>query len=141
MKWYFASRTRHQKNLRLIADYLKKQGEEVISDWIFANLPMPFEEHAKEVGEFAAQVIKKAIESDVFILVSDPAGTDMFVELGACLAHHSVSGTPSIYIIGKHSKRSAMQLHPSIIHCDHIKDVLEREGIEVQGFNIPSFKE
>ncbi len=60
----------------------------------------------------------KKIESeikkcDTFVLISDRAGTDMFVELGI-----ATSLKKKIYIVGKWNKRSLMHFHPSIKHVD-----------------------
>ena len=127
MKWYFASRVRHQEALKQVATFLQSQGQEFSSDWVFASSLKPYEDHIREAGELAAQVVSAIGESDVFVLISDPEGTDMFAELGIALAKNVKT-----YIVGEYGKRSVMQLHPSIVHAGKLKDIFEREGIETK---------
>lgn len=140
MKWYFASRTRHQENLRSVVTFLEDRGESVLSSWVKNELlPFDYQENLEATQAFSQEVVKALLETDIFILISDPEGTDMFVELGVCLAAHDLSGKNRIYIVGKHSKRSLMQLHPSIVHVTGLQEVLEEEGIDVSNFNVPEF--
>jgi len=70
------------------------------------------------------------LESDVFILLSDEAGTSMYVELGAAIAHRVEFGKPLIYVIGDYISRSMYFFHHTVIRLESIehviKDVQER---------------
>jgi hypothetical protein len=133
MKWYIASRVRHKERLIQIADILKSEGEVVTSDWIYHDFVKPYEKNLVTVQNFAEDVVKGITDSDIFILISDPEGTDMFIELGIALS----AGVRKLYIVGQHSKRSLMQLHPNITHVEKIQDILNKEGI---GCRIPELK-
>jgi len=85
------------------------------------------------------EVVDSLLDADIFVLISDPEGTDMFIELGVCLAKSTTSKNIKIYIVGEHSKRSLMHLHPSIIHMDNMTEIFDREGIDHQEFQLPDF--
>ena len=129
MKWYFASRVRHQENLKKVAEFLKLQNQEFLSDWVFAESLKPYHDNISEVSKLANTVVSAILESDIFVLISDPEGTDMFVELGIALASNA-----RIYIVGEHGKRSLMQLHPAIIHIEKLEDIFEKEEIDTNEF-------
>jgi hypothetical protein len=140
MKWYFASRVRHKEKMILISRFLDEKGEKLVSNWIYEASLKPYHKNIESVQRMASQVISSIMSTDIFVLVSDPEGTDMFIELGACLARISTSSKiPRIYIIGEHSKRSLMQLHPSINHLKNMKEVFKRENIDCGTFAVPDF--
>lgn len=133
MKWYFASRTRHQKALRKVVQFLEDKDEKVTSEWLHNEiLDVSYVDNLEETQSFAKEITSSLLETDVFVMISDAAGTDMFIELGVCLGLGKKT-----YIVGEHSKRSLMQLHPKIKHKNTIKDVLEAEGIACSDFVEP----
>ncbi|MFA6269881.1 MAG: hypothetical protein WC657_01560 [Candidatus Paceibacterota bacterium] len=138
MKWYFASRIRHREKLIDISEFLRNKGEIINSQWIYKESLKPYDQNISKVRSFSKEFIASLLDSDIFVLISDPEGTDMFIELGVCVAKNTLSNNIRIYIVGEHSKRSLMQLHPSIIHAHNLKEVFKLEKIEVTGFNIPS---
>ncbi len=125
MKWYLASRTRHQTTLRALADKLTEVGEEVLSEWLYVEKFNSFENNP-EVTAFSERIVEQVLEADIFVLISDSEGTDMFVELGIALSNSKAN---KIYIVGEDSKRSLMQLHPAVFHVQDIQEVLENEDI------------
>lgn len=134
MKWYFASRTRHQQALIAVADFLKSQGETVCAEWLYHDIPLPYSDHLEEVQPYATAVVSQIQQCDIFVLISDPAGTDMFVELGIALGAQK-----KIYIVGEHARRSLMQVHPDIMYTDTVQEVFTKEGIDCAGFIVPTF--
>lgn len=130
MKWYFASRVRHQEKLKKIAEFLKSHNQDFLSEWVFAESLKPYHENISEVSKLANAVVSAISESDIFILISDQEGTDMFVELGIALASNA-----RIYIVGEHGTRSLMQLHPRIIHTENLKKVFEQENIALDSMD------
>lgn len=134
MKWYFASRVRHTNDLIKLAQVLESHGEILEGKWIYGKSLKPYHENVEEVQKVGVENTQAILDSDVFVMISDPEGTDMFVELGIALgAHTSGNGIPRIYIIGEHSKRSLMQLHPAIIHCDTFEQVFQHENLQMLG--------
>lgn len=140
MKWYFASRTKHQQKLADLSRFLEAKGEVIKSTWVYITEPLlPYHEHVEKVQKIATDDISEVLESDVFVLISDPAGTDMFAELGAALAKNTSSPRSiRIYIVGEHAKRSLMQLHPAITHLHSLKEVFEKESIDCGEFDLSS---
>lgn len=130
---------RHRSKLIDVANFLKDKGEAVTSEWLYADSLKPYAENLNAVQVFTKELLKSLLECDIFVLISDPEGTDMFIELGACLAKKEITGDCRIYIIGKHSKRSAMQLHPSVKHIENFAELFKVEGIDYKNFNIPNF--
>ena len=82
MNWYVASRVRHKEYLREVSEKLKGLGETVTSDWLYQDSLKPYEENDVAVKALSESVVQAVLASDVFVLISDPEGTDMFVELG-----------------------------------------------------------
>lgn len=139
MKWYFASRIKHQPKVKQICDFLESKNETIVSKWIYKDSLKPYEENSSAVQSFSKEVVDSLLDCDIFVLISDPEGTDMFIELGICLAKNELSKNSKIYIIGEHSKRSLMQLHPSIVHLKNLEELFEIEEINYEGFSIPVF--
>ena len=140
MKWYFASRIRHQPKIVEVSKYLEGRGETIMSTWIHAGSLKPYAENLDKVQPFTKEVVNQLLETEIFTMISDPEGTDMFIELGICLAQKSLGKNVRLYIIGNHSKRSLMQLHPDINHVENIKELLEREKIDTANFINPVFE-
>jgi len=129
MKWYLASRTRHQKKLIKISRFLEDVGETVNSDWIYKGDMKPFLENLEMVQELAEHNTKKILDADVFIAFNDLDGTDLFSEFGVALGKKAKSNNIKIYIIGDKAKASLMQLYPGVIHVEKFSDILPKEGL------------
>jgi len=127
MKWYFASRTRHQESISKINKVLLNNGHSVVFDWTELGVLKPFEENVHSCKTIAEDISRSIPHADIFVLISDAAGTDMFVELGIAIAQWTEYKKTKIYVVGKHNKRSLMHFHPSIIHADSLKEVLNKE--------------
>ena len=52
----------------------------------------PFDEHLAEVQALAEHTIQMILDTDVFVVFNDPEGSDLFTELGVCLAKKSQGG-------------------------------------------------
>lgn len=140
MKWYFASRTRHREALIELEKGLKSQGQKVVSEWVHVYDLIPYAENLARTQETAEKVVHAINDADIFVLISDREGTDMFVELGAALAKYDRSpDSIRIYIVGDHNKRSLMQLHRAITHLSSMNEVLEKEGLNSE-FQMPEFE-
>lgn len=135
MKWYFASRVKHKQALVSLSEFLKSKGEIVLSEWVYKDSLKPYEENINAVQELSKEVVQSILQTDIFVLISDKEGTDMFVELGVALASQ-ITSSCKIYIIGQYSKRSLMQLHPNVRHVHSIKDLLIEEQIDSEGLDV-----
>jgi hypothetical protein len=101
----------------------------------------PFEENLEKVRAASAHCTEGILESDIFVLISDPEGTDMYAELGVALAENTrAHGRPRIYVVGEHGRRSVMQLHPAVTHVDALQAVFQKEGVTTDGVQMPEFE-
>ena len=130
---------KHRSKISDISKFLRKRGEMVISEWIYKDSLKPYEENISKIQPFSEEVVSSLLDTDIFVLISDPEGTDMFIELGVCLAKITLQKNIKIYIVGKYSKRSLMQLHPSITHVKNIEELFNYEKINLDGFKVPIF--
>lgn len=127
MKWYFASRRSQEDFVRSIIATLKKEGHEIVYDWTDLGSLKPYHENAEQCNKISYDISASLADVDVFVLISDAAGTDMFVELGIVIGYWMKSRKSRIYLVGEHNKRSLMHLHPAIIHMDSLQEVMEKE--------------
>ncbi len=73
------------------------------------------------------------------VLISDPEGIDMFVELGIAISNALESGKPKIYAVGDYNKRSLMHFHPKINHVNNLEEIFLEEGLNINDIKPPSF--
>ena len=125
MKWYIASRTKHSQTVANIIKKLEAEEHTVTFDWTGLPDLRPFEQHAEACRILSNQISSSILASDVFVLISDPEGTDMFIELGIAIAQHMKYQSPKIFVIGPHNKRSLMHFHPSIKHVENFDEIVE----------------
>ncbi len=119
MKFYFASRYRNKEKLLKAADLLIAKKHKVVSSWLHAGSFKPYENNREHSRKMAAKITREIKSCDVFVLLSDRAGTDMFIEFGLAVAFDK-----KIYVVGKWNKRSLMHFHPQIKHVDTIEEVI-----------------
>ncbi len=139
MKWYFAARTRHTETLKQLSSFLESKGETINSDWIYIGMLKPFSENVERVREVSVHCTEAVLSADIFVLISDPEGTDMYAELGMALGQWTTTKKPKIYTVGEHAERSVMQLHPAAVHVKTVGDVLRAEDVDLSGFTEPVF--
>lgn len=125
MRFYVASRFRLKEEIREIYEKIRKRGHEVVYDWTGENLIRPYGEHEEESKEIAIKSIEASESCDVFILISDSEGTDMYGELGAAI----VSKKPKIYVIGDFLDKSKLFFHPRVKRMKNLENVLEDLGL------------
>ena len=131
MKWYIASRFKHRDKVRSIIKSLENKGHTFVYDWTNIEDLSPFRENSERCKKIAEEISSALRDVDVFILISDSGGTDMFIELGIVISNWITKKNIRIYVVGKHNKRSLMQLHPAVIHVDSIKDVFSKEKLDI----------
>ena len=131
MKWYLASRTRHVNKINSIQKLLIKYGHQIEFDWTSLGSLRPFEKNYLKCKEISQKMSEAISNSDIFTLISDKEGTDMFIELGMAIKNYEIQGKPKIYLVGKYNKRSLMHFHHSIKHVKSIEEVLSKECPEL----------
>jgi hypothetical protein len=127
-KWYLASRTKHRNKVKSIIKMLRFLGDDVSYDWTQLQDLYPIFKHKELCNKIAGKISHAISKTDVFVLISDQAGTDMYVELGIAISSASRTKKPVIYAIGKQNKRSLMQNHPLIIHKETFDEILDEQN-------------
>lgn len=120
MKFYFASRFRNKEKLLSTAKILMQNKHKIVSSWLYTGSLKPYEENREHSRKMAAKIVKEIKSCDAFVLLSDRAGTDMFIEFGLAVAFGK-----KIFIIGKWNKRSLMHFHPQIKHIDSLVEFIK----------------
>jgi len=129
MKFYIASRFKLKDKVGDIYELLRSKGHETVTDWTKHKPVKPYKENSEFAEKYAAEDLRGVIGSDVFIIMSDDAGTGMHTELGAAIAENLRSGKPEIYVVGEHTSRSMFYFHPSVNKKENINQVLEELGV------------
>lgn len=135
MNWYLASRTRHQKTITDIVNLLKSKNHHVVYEWSKLDLLQPYNENSEKSSLVANEISTALSDVEVFVLISDEAGTDMFVELGIVIRQWMENNKIKIYIVGKFNDRSLMHFHPAIKRVNKLSDVFSIEYPELLNQN------
>lgn len=125
MKFYIASRYSKREYVNNIREMLNKKGHSMTFDWTKSDSFRPYgqnQENSKEVANKSLDGIKN---SDIFILLTDEGGTDMYVELGIALVNFINKGNPKIYVLGEHLEKSIFYFHPSVNLIKSIEEIKE----------------
>jgi hypothetical protein len=124
MKIYIAARFEKREEIRELHRMLEARGHEISGDWTTHRPIKPYEAHPELAEQYAVEDIDGVKKSDVFILLTDEAGTGMYVELGAALFSNSKTGKPKIYVVGG-SLTSVFHFHPAVNRRASIQAVLD----------------
>lgn len=131
MKWYFASRIRHKDNISRIIKLLQSQNHEVVYDWSKLGSLKPYKDNSHQASLIAEEISVALKNVDIFVLISDEFGTDMFIELGLVIGNWLDNKKIKIYAVGNFNNRSLMHFHPAIKQVDNLSDVFSLECPEL----------
>jgi hypothetical protein len=129
MKFYIAARVGAKEDVRKIIAFIKNKGHELHTDWTEHTPPRPYDKEPEISRKYAVEDLEAAADCDVFILVSDEAGTGMYTEFGVAIANNLIKGKPKVYVIGEHLSRSMFFFHPSVERKNNIEEVFEDLGL------------
>lgn len=124
MKIYIASRFDKRDEVKKLQKILIEKGHEIVGDWTDHEPIKPYDKNQDAAKEYAADDINGVKNSDIFIILSDKAGTGMYVELGAAIASKILIGKPEIYVVGDHNSRSMFYFHHAVKRTANIDDLL-----------------
>jgi hypothetical protein len=136
MKWYFATRRKYQNKLNGLIHVLSSNNQTVECDWTTLDDLMPYQENQGKCESYAQMIYRGIANADVFVMISDAGGTDMFIELGLALAQSEIHHKPRVYVVGAHNQRSLMHFHPLIKRMDSIWNVFKEENVNLPVENI-----
>jgi len=129
MRWYFASRTKHKEKIKAICKELISQSDEISYNWTLESPLIPYHENSRKSIDVAISISQAIEVTDIFVLLSDLGGTDMFIELGIAISNALEMGIPKIYVVGENNKRSLMHFHPKINHVNNLEELFFEEGL------------
>ncbi|MFT4311421.1 MAG: hypothetical protein ACMXX7_02235 [Candidatus Woesearchaeota archaeon] len=127
MKWYFASRIRHKESINEIVNFLKSQNQEIVYEWTKIGSLKPYKENSTKASLISKEISTSLKNVEIFVLIADKAGTDMFIELGIVLGRWLENKKIKIYVVGKFNDRSLMHFHPAIKRVNKLKEVFSIE--------------
>ncbi len=127
MRWYFASRMRHKDSITLIVDFLKSHNHIIVYEWSKGESLQPYATNSHKSSVVAKEITDSLQDVDVFVLIADASGTDMFIELGVVIGRYAQRAKPKIYAVGEFNDRSLMHFHPAITRVDTLREVFVKE--------------
>jgi len=123
MKFYIATRVlnEHNRNLAIkLKAFLEKAGHSNTFDWMnYKEDIKPYLKNVEKASVFAKRDIDAVIEADFFIIIADPDGRGMYVELGAAIASRK-----KIFIIGEPKDSSVFNFYPGIKWVSDKEEIL-----------------
>lgn len=125
MKIYIAARFDKKEEVRGLQKMLSEKGHEISADWTLHKPIKPYDQNQEIAASYAIEDVDGVKDCDVFILLTDEAGTGMYVELGVAILSHLQSGKPKIYAVGERISRSMFYFHPSVNRRENIGQVLK----------------
>jgi len=122
---------KYRESIEKIANFLRLQDHSVVSEWSKLNSLKPFNKNSDKSFLLAREIDDSLNDVDIFVLISDKSGTDMFIELGIVIGRWKDNNKTRIYIVGKFNDRSLMHFHPSIKRVKYLSDVFSIECPEL----------
>ena len=125
MKFYVAARWGLREEVRDIYKKIEEGGHEITEDWTVREGVRPYSQHPKLSREYSISDVEGVRDCDVFVLLSDKAGTGIHTELGTAILSNIERDKPKIYVIGDHLDMSMFFFHSSVNRSRNIDAVLE----------------
>ena len=122
---------RHKKIIERIGDILTSKNHRVVYEWSKSGSLKPYNENGEACSIMADEIGRALRDVDVFVLISDEGGTDMFIELGIVIGRWLDDTAVRIYAVGNNNDRSLMHFHPAIRQRDTLRDVFSSECPEL----------
>ncbi|MGV8086549.1 MAG: hypothetical protein ACP5N1_02875 [Candidatus Woesearchaeota archaeon] len=129
MKIYIASRLKDKNFVSEQIDLLKKHNHIFLFDWTSKELNLKPYSTNNLSKEYSNQIHNAIVNTDIFILISDVEGQDMFIELGIALESLRINGKPKIFIVGANKDLSMMHNHSAIQHVANINEIYALEKL------------
>ena len=128
MKFYVAGRFSDEKSRLLIQSMIAKLtelGHICTFDWTTGPSCKPYEENIDLTRNMTIKAAAAVLDTELFIMVSHPEGTGMYVEYGLALAGQMRVGTPKMYLFGDHKNCSMFNYYPNVIWKNSLAEILK----------------
>jgi hypothetical protein len=122
---------RHKETIDKITNFLKSQNHEIVYEWSKLDSLKPYNENSNRTSSIANEISLSLKNVDIFVLITDEAGTDMFIELGIVIGRWLDNNKIKIYAVGKFNDRSLMHFHPAIKRVNKLSDIFSKECPEL----------
>ena len=121
---YVSARFALKEEVKEIYSKLEKLGYSIPWDWTEHKPIKPYNENPELAKEYAIEDINGSKDSNIFIMITDEAGTGMHTELGAAIVSALENKEKLIYLIGENLDRSVFFFHPTIRKKGTIEEVI-----------------
>ena len=125
MKIYIAARSGEKERVRDLYKKFRDKGHEIIADWTTRKPFKPYRDNLDISRSYSIEDINGAKNCDVFIILTDEAGTGMHTELGVAIALNLERGKPVIYAVGKNNSCSMFFFHPLVKRINSVEEIPE----------------
>lgn len=99
---------------------LKQSGHSITFDWTKQIMPESCEKNPAQSRKIAKLALTGIRKCDVFVLITDRAGTGMHTEFGIALAENK-----KIFVVGKHLHTNIFFFHPKVKIINSVIDLLK----------------
>lgn len=125
MKFFVAARTKQKDNVNQVIKALEKLGHQNLTVWLKEKNIKPYEQHKRLASKYSLNSVEAIKKSDIFILISDKAGTGMYSDFGMALMLNRLFKKPKIYVIGNYISGAIYYFHPSVKIKKNIAEVVK----------------
>jgi len=126
MRFYVAARTAQIQKVRQIYDKIKKRGHHILYDWTqITNIERPFDKNPEITKKYVGEIVSNIRNSDVFIMLTDKEGTDMYGELTTAIAFNLENLKPEVFVLGDELSHSIFPFHPIVNIRKSIEEILD----------------
>jgi len=127
MKFYFSSRSKMREEVVNMQRIISERGHFLSYDWAkeVKNLKRPYSEIPKIVQARVCEMMDGIRNSDVFVMISDEEGIDMYGELASAISFNYIYKRPEVYVLGNGSSPSIFPFHPFVKSRTTIQEILD----------------
>ncbi len=125
MKICIAARFGEKDKVRDLYEKFQNKGHEIIVDWTIYKPAKPYGDNSDISRGYSVEDIDGARNCDIFVILTDEAGTGMYIELGAAIASNLEKGKPDIYAVGENNSCSMFYFHPSVRCVSSVEEIFE----------------
>lgn len=124
MKIYVAAKFEKKDLVHEIYKKIWQLGHEVSYVWTMHKNIKPYDQNQETAAVYSENEISGIAECDVFIFISDTAGTTLPMEFGAAVMLSKKSGKPKVYAVGEYNSKSPWFFNPRVMRRASVEEVL-----------------
>ena len=130
MKVYVAGKFEKKELVRAIYKRFQDLGHELSYDWTLHKPIKPYIENPDMAKIYSERELDGILGCDIFVYLSDDAGTTLNMEFGAALAFLKNNGRPKIFVVGEFNDKSPWFFNDLVVRVSTVEDMfLEVDGL------------